>query len=66
MSRHRLEVADVIRQHEGELLERWGHRLSARQRKALRDIGSCRSAAQGAHIEQCDSCSQERECPNRS
>ena len=69
MSRHRLEVADVIRQHEGELLERWGHRLSARQRKALRDIGSCRSAAQGAHIEQCDSCSQERiaynSCSNR-
>ncbi len=69
MSRHRLEVADVIYQHEGELLERWGHRLSSRQRKALRDIGSCRSAAQGAHIEQCDACSEERiaynSCSNR-
>ena len=69
MSRQRLEVADVIRQHEGELLKRWGRRLSSRQRKALRDIGSCRSAALGAHIEKCDSCPQKRiaynSCSNR-
>jgi hypothetical protein len=69
MSRHRLEVADVIRQHEGELLERWGRRLNSRQRKTLRDIGSCRSAALGAHIEKCDSCPQKRiaynSCSNR-
>ncbi len=69
MSRHRLEVADVIREHGGELLERWGQRLSSRQRKTLRDIGSCRSAALGAHIEQCDSCSAKRiaynSCSNR-
>ncbi len=60
MRRHRLEVADVIRQHEGELLERWGDRLSSRQRKTLRDIGSCRSAVLGAHIEECDSCPEKR------
>ena len=69
MSRHRLEVADVIRQHEGELLQRWGGGLNSRQRKALRDIGSCRSAALGAHIEKCDSCPRKRiaynSCSNR-
>jgi hypothetical protein len=69
MSRHRLEVADVIRQHGGELLRRWGRWLSSRQRKALHDIGSCRSAALGAHIEKCDSCPRERiaynSCSNR-
>ena len=69
MSRHRLEVADVIRQHEGELLERWGRRLNSSQRKALRDIGSCRSAALGAHIEKCNFCPQKQiaynSCSNR-
>jgi hypothetical protein len=69
MSRPRLEVADVIRQHGGDLLERWGHRLSSEQRKTLRDIGSCRSAALGAHVEQCDACSAKRiaynSCSNR-
>ena len=69
MSRHRLKVADVIRQHEGELLQRWGGGLNSRQRKTLRDIGSSRSAALGAHIEKCDSCPQKRiaynSCSNR-
>jgi hypothetical protein len=60
VNRHRLEVADVIRQHEERLLERYGHKLSARQRRALRDIGSCRTALLGGHVEQCDSCSERR------
>ena len=69
MSRQRLEVAAVIRQHEERLLARYGRKLSARQRRALRDIGSCRTALLGGHIEQCDSCSQRRiaynSCRNR-
>ena len=60
MSRQRLEVAAVIRQHEERLLARYGRKLSARQRRALRDIGSCRTALLGGHIEQCDSCWQRR------
>src|SRR5215472_18992680 len=32
---HRLEVADVFRQHEQEFLQRWGATLSPHQRKAL-------------------------------
>jgi hypothetical protein len=53
---HRLEVADVFRQHEQEFLARWGDTLSPQQRKAFRDICACRTAALGARIEQCDQC----------
>jgi hypothetical protein len=67
---HRLEVADVFRQHEQELLKRWGDRLSSHQRKAFRDIGACRTAALGARREQCDHCSQQslvfHSCRNRA
>jgi Putative transposase/Transposase zinc-binding domain len=59
VSEQRLEVADVFRQHEQEFLQRWGHALSAQQLRAFRDICACRTAALGAHIEQCDTCSQE-------
>jgi len=59
VSGHRLEVADVFRQHEQEFLERWGHAISAQQLRAFRDICACRTAALGAHIEQCDGCSRQ-------
>ena len=59
MSEHRLEVADVFRQHEQEFLRHWGHMLNAQQRRAFRDICACRTAALGAHIEQCDGCSRQ-------
>jgi len=52
----RLEVADVFRQYEQEFFAAWGHTLSRQQRRAFRDICACRTAALGAHIEQCDSC----------
>jgi hypothetical protein len=55
VSRHRLEVADVFRQHEQELLSQ-GCRLSAPQLRAFRDICACRTAALGSHIELCDTC----------
>jgi hypothetical protein len=48
---HRLEVADVFRQHEQEFLAQWGDTLSPQQRKAFRDICACRTAALGARIE---------------
>ena len=70
MNSHRLEVADVFRQHEQELLKRWGDRLSSHQRKAFRDIGACRTAALGARREQCDHCFQQslvfHSCRNRA
>jgi hypothetical protein len=70
LNSHRLEVADVFRQHEQEFLQRWGDRLSPHQRKAFRDIGACRTAALGARREQCDHCSQQslvfHSCRNRA
>ncbi len=56
MSRPTLEVADFFRAYGDSFLERYGDTLSAEQRRALRDIASCRTAALGGHIEQCDRC----------
>jgi hypothetical protein len=68
VSRHRLEVADVFRQHEQEFLSQQS-RLSAPQLRAFRDICACRTAALGSHIEQCDDCSRQTiaydSCRNR-
>ena len=69
MTGHRLEVADVFRQHEQEFLQRWGHTLSAHQLRAFRNICACRTAALGAHLEQCDHCPHQaiayNSCRNR-
>lgn len=69
MREHRLEVADVFRQHGEEFLNQWGQSLSPQQRKALRDIGTCRTAALGGHIEECDHCAHRviayNSCRNR-
>jgi hypothetical protein len=69
VNQHRLEVADVFRQHEQEFFACWGDTLSPQQRKAFRDICACRTAACGAHLEQCDHCSHQtlefNSCRNR-
>jgi hypothetical protein len=69
MTQHRLEVADVFRQHAQEFFTRWGHTLSASQRKVFRDICACRTAALGARFQQCNHCSyqniQFHSCRNR-
>jgi Putative transposase/Transposase zinc-binding domain len=59
MRDHRLEVADVFHAHQQEFLERWGHVVSRQQRKVLRAIGRCRTAALGSHLERCDRCPYE-------
>ena len=56
MTDHRLELADVIRTHERDFLARWNHVLSREQRKALRNLRDCRTAALGGHVQQCDRC----------
>lgn len=61
------ELADVIRQY-GDAYQR-AHALSSAQRKALRDIARCRTAALGGQRQWCDSCGFERyvyhSCRNR-
>ena len=69
MRGHRLEVADIFRAYQDQFLQRWGPALSDQQRKVLRDIGLCRTAALGTHLERCDRCSYETvaydSCRNR-
>jgi hypothetical protein len=66
---HRLEVADVFREYGEEFLKQWGHTVSPAQRKALRDIVACRTAALGGHVEECENCAHRRiaynSCRNR-
>ncbi len=69
MTGHRLEVADIFHAHQNQFLQRWGHVVSDQQRKALRDIGRCRTAALGTHLERRDRCNYETvaydSCRNR-
>jgi Putative transposase/Transposase zinc-binding domain len=64
-----LEVAEVIRQYGDAFLDRHGSRLSIAQRKALRDLAVCRTAALGGHVEHCLDCGHDRiaynSCRNR-
>jgi hypothetical protein len=67
MSRPRLEVADLFRRY-GETYRRT-HRVSPAQRRVMTAIETCRSAALGGHVEQCDACGHQRiaynSCRNR-
>jgi Putative transposase/Transposase zinc-binding domain len=69
MTRPQLEVAEVFRQHGDAFLERYGDVLSSEQRRALKDIAVCRTAALGGHVEACDQCGHQRiaynSCRNR-
>jgi hypothetical protein len=64
-----LEVADVIRQHGEAFLAQYGGTLTAAQRRALRDLARCRTAALGGHVERCLDCGHQRiaynSCRNR-
>jgi hypothetical protein len=63
------EVADVIRSHGEAFIQKYGSYLSATQKKALRDLAVCRTAALGGHVERCLDCGHERpaynSCRNR-
>jgi Putative transposase/Transposase zinc-binding domain len=56
MKQHRPELADVFRAHQSDFLARWNPVLSRQQRKALKDIRDCRTAALGGRVQQCDRC----------
>ena len=68
--RPRFELADVIDQFGAAYEGR--HRLSRQQRKVLRAISRCRTAALGGHVDECSACGQveisynscrDRHCP---
>jgi hypothetical protein len=60
-----LELAEVVRRH-GPRID---SELSGAQRRILRDIATCRTAALGGHVESCDHCHHQRiaynSCRNR-
>jgi hypothetical protein len=59
-----LEVADVVRAHGAEFRQAHAASLSQRQRRVLRSIELCRTAALGGHLERCDQCGHERNAYN--
>src|SRR4051794_34323745 len=65
----RLEVADVFRDHGPAFLDAFDDVLRPEQRRALRDIAECRTAALGGHVEECDQCGHRQiaynSCRNR-
>lgn len=66
-ARPRFDVADILRAHFEGATAHSG--LTPEQRKAVRDITRCRTAALGGHMQRCMSCGDERpaynSCRNR-
>jgi hypothetical protein len=64
-----VEVADVIREYGAAFLARYGGTLTGGQRRTLRDLAACRTAALGGHLQRCGDCGHEQpaynSCRNR-
>jgi hypothetical protein len=64
-----LEVADVLRRYGPAYQQAYGDTLSTAQRRALKDLVRCRTAALGGHVEACEQCGHHRiaynSCRNR-
>ena len=69
MNRPTLEVGDIFRKYTPAFLDRYNHVLSGDQRRVLKDLAQCRTAALGGHVEACDQCGEQRiaynSCRNR-
>jgi hypothetical protein len=55
-----LEVADIFRQVGPAYRQDHAEAISAGQRRVMRAIERCRTAALGGHVEQCDACGHQR------
>ena len=60
MGRSGPEVADVFRRYGDAYRERHGGSLSTAQCRVMTAIETCRTAALGGHVEQCDTCGHQR------
>jgi hypothetical protein len=69
MNRPRHTVAEVIRSCLDEFLDQYGTTLTPQQRRALKDLTACRTAALGGHVLGCPECGYEQiaynSCGNR-
>jgi hypothetical protein len=57
MSRPKLEVADILRDHGPAWRSANAGHVSLEQLKVLSAIERCRTAALGGHVERCEKCS---------
>jgi hypothetical protein len=55
-----LEVADIFRRYGPQYRHTHAASLSQAQRRVMRAIETCRTAALGGHVEQCDTCGHQR------
>ena len=55
-----LEVANIFRRYGPQYRQRHGAALSQAQRRVMRSIEVCRTAALGGHVERCDTCGHQR------
>ena len=69
MERLKVEVADILRRYGAAYRDEHETSLSLAQRRVMRAITACRTAALGGHVEACDSCEHQRiaynSCRNR-
>lgn len=65
MRASRLEVADVFRNYADTYLKEYGKATSDEQRRVLRNLIACRTAALGGYVTECDRCGH-REVSYRS
>jgi hypothetical protein len=56
MTKPPVELAEIFRSLDIDLMERNGQALTSEQRRVMRDIMQCRTAALGGHLERCDQC----------
>lgn len=65
--RARFDIGDIVRAHRAALEAQ--HPLTPEQKRVLTDIGQCRTAALGGHVDHCPSCGYEHpsynSCRNR-
>ncbi len=65
--RARFDIGDIVRRHRAALVAL--HPLTREQMRVLTDIGQCRTAALGGHVDRCSSCGYEHpsynSCRNR-
>jgi putative transposase/transposase-like zinc-binding protein len=59
-----LELADIVRAHGDQFRQAHAGSLSAEQKRVLRSIELCRTAALGGHLERCDQCGHQRNAYN--
>lgn len=51
-----IEMAEVVRKHGPEYLEKFGDRMPPNHKRALSAIAACRTEEMGGHLEACDHC----------